>query len=157
MFPLQMYFYLTQNCPASLRVRVRKTDSSVSTVTGKRAEGPVDLFVILDRAGFCVFYRLHADSGLRCDAFKKFLQFTYLVCWQPLECYVLDNRDFDFREGQELFRSVFRVMSFRPVNTCSYRRVNPGPADREDEGTAVFRNVRNYLPVPQMFVLWFTM
>jgi len=42
---------------------------------------------------------------------------------------------------------VFRVMSFRPVNSRSYRRVTPGTAD--------FRNVRNYLPVPQMFVLWF--
>jgi len=43
----------------------------------------------------------------------------------------------------------------RPVNTRSCRRVTPWTTDLEDEGTAVFRNVRNYLPVPQMFVLWF--
>ena len=43
----------------------------------------------------------------------------------------------------------------RPVNTRSYRRVTAWTTDLEDEGTAVFRNVRNYLPVPQMFVLWF--
>ena len=34
--------------------------------------------------------------------------------------------------------------------------MTPWSVNREDEGTAAaFRNVRNYLPFPQMFVLWF--
>jgi hypothetical protein len=63
----------TQNFPAYRRDCVRKSDSSVSTVTGLRVGGMVNRFVILDRAGYCVFYRLHANSGPRCDAFQKFL------------------------------------------------------------------------------------
>jgi len=147
---------LTQNFHAYRRVRVRKTDSSVSSVTGLRAGGSVNRFVILDRVGFCVFYRLHADSGPRCDAFQKFLQFTTLVCWQPLEFGQSDDRNFDFGEGQELFtRFDSSGLLCRPVNTRSYWRVTPWTADLEDECIAVFRNVRNFLPVPHILVLWF--
>jgi len=140
--------FLTQNFPVYRRVRVRKTDSSVSTVTGLRAGGSLNRSVILDRAGFCVFYRLHADSGRSLWRISKMFAIYVFGLLTVTRIHSVGQ--------QELFRRFdsSRLLC-RPVNTRSYRRVTPWTTDLEDEGTAVFRNVRNYLPVPQMFVLWF--
>jgi hypothetical protein len=66
---------------------------------------------------------------------------------------VLDNRCFDFQEGQE-FSEDSSLLGCYIMSTGKYLSAcdSSCSADREYEDITVFRNVGSCLPVPQMIV-----
>lgn len=151
-FPLQTYFHLTQNSLRSIEPHLRKMAGSVSTVTGLRAGGSVNGFWILGEAGFCVFYHLNSDWGALCDAFQQLWQFTLFGMLKATRnlsvCYVLDNRDFDFRERREFFRKFKASGLCRPVVTGAWLRWLLTVKLK----AVLYFETSNCLPVPQIFV-----
>lgn len=107
-------------------MRVRKTDSSVSTVIGLRVGGSVNRLVILDRAGFVFFTAFTPTRGLAVTHFKHFCN---LRAWladshsnsvSRTTGILISERGRNYSEDSDSSRLLCR-----PVNTRSYGHVTP--------------------------------